>query len=80
MKKVTYEFFVVGGKAYQPNDQLTQMFDVDPWMITPVDEDFISTLSGILHSADGIALWLDILPEGSLTAAGDEFRRWLCRA
>jgi hypothetical protein len=69
---VSSEVLVVGGKAYQKNDELAAIFDVDPWMTTPVDEDFISTLSTILHGANGVALWLDILPEGSLTAAGDD--------
>ena len=60
------ELFVVDGKAYQ-------MSDLDPtWMSTPIDEDYLSTLSENLHGPDGVAEWLDILPDGSLTSAGQE--------
>jgi hypothetical protein len=62
----TNELLVVDGKAYHP-------FDQDPtWMTTPVDENYIQTLSRNLHGADGVALWLDVLPEGSITSAGQE--------
>jgi len=60
------ELLVVDGKAYQPSDQ-------DPnWMSTPMDENYIQTLSQDLHGPDGVAPWLDILPDGSLISAGQE--------
>lgn len=60
------ELFVVDRKAYRPSDQ-------DPaWMSTPVEDDYLQTLAQDLHGPDGVAEWLDILPDGSLTSAGQE--------
>lgn len=60
------EIFVVDGKVYQ-------VIGTDKyWMSTPVDEDYLSTLSTNLHGPDGPGLWLDMLPDGSLTSAGKE--------
>ena len=61
------ELFVVDGKAYQHDDSNPA------WMITPIDEDYVQTLSEVLHGPDGVAEWLDILPNGSLASAGQEF-------
>lgn len=60
------ELFVVDGKAYQSDSQNSA------WMITPIDEDYVQTLSEVLHGPDGVAEWLDILPNGSLASAGQE--------
>jgi hypothetical protein len=60
------ELFVVDGKAYQHDDSNPA------WMITPIDEHYVQTLSEVLHGPDGVAEWLDILPNGSLTSAGQE--------
>ena len=60
------ELFVLNGKAYQPSDQ-------DPsWMSTPMDADYLQTLYDELYGPDGVAEWLDILPDGSLVSAGQE--------
>jgi hypothetical protein len=62
----SYEMYVVDGNAYEPSD-------LDPaWMTTPYGKDFGKTLSDQMHGMDGPALWLDILPEGSIRAAGNE--------
>ena len=60
------ELFVVDGKAYQSDNKNPA------WMITPIDDDYVQTLSEELHGPDGIAEWLDILPNGSLIAGGQE--------
>lgn len=60
------ELFVVGGKAYQPDEQNPS------WMTTPVSEDYIVVLSNLLHGQNGPGFWLDILPDGSLQSAGHE--------
>lgn len=58
-----YEMYMVGGKVYQPDDQ-------NPgWMTAPVDEDYLPRLSEQFRGPDGPALWLDLLPEGSIHAA-----------
>ncbi len=62
----SYEIFVVDGKAYASLEQNRN------WMSTPVAEDYIAQLSATLHTADGLALWLDLLPSGSLISAGQE--------
>ena len=60
------ELFVVDGKAYQPSDQ-------DPaWVSVPMDADYLQTLYDELYGPDGVAEWLDILPDGSLVSAGQE--------
>jgi hypothetical protein len=70
-KKVIDEILVVDGKSYYPNNLLDQ-FIVTPWMSSPIDTNYISTLSNILHGKDSLPVWLDRLPAGSLTDAGDE--------
>ncbi len=63
---VSSEVFVVDGKAYQPDDQ-------DPaWMTTPFDENYLQTLSQELHGMESPALWLSLLPAGSLQPSGKE--------
>jgi len=64
--KQDYEWYVVDGKAYEPDDQNPA------WMTTPLDEDYGQELSDLLHGQDGPGLWLDILPDGSLHSAGQE--------
>jgi len=60
------ELFVLQGKAYHPDPRNPD------WKTTPVDENFNQTLANELHGADGPAMWLDILPEGSIHAAGND--------
>ena len=60
------EVYVLGGKAYRPSKQ-----ELD-WMIKPVNEDFKQSLTLWLHGSDGPALWLEILPPGSIQKAGNE--------
>jgi hypothetical protein len=62
----SYEVYVVTGKTFWPSE-----LDAT-WMVTPVDDDYIAALSATLHGGEGIGLWLDLLPEGSLTEAGQE--------
>lgn len=60
------ELVVVDGKANRPSDQ-------NPgWMTTPIDENYIQSLARELHGPDGSAIWLDILPLGSINAAGKD--------
>ncbi len=61
-----YELYVVDGKAYRPSDQNPN------WMTTPVDKTYIQTLSRELHGPDGLGIWLDLLPLGSIHAAGKD--------
>ena len=64
--KTDSELLVLGGKAYVRSDQ-------DPnWMGTPVDDNYPQTLAQELHGMDGPALWLNLLPDGSIQAAGRE--------
>jgi len=58
--------YVIDGKAYEPDN-----FDLG-WRTTPVDDDYVQTLSGILNGADGPGLWLDILTDDAFTTAGNE--------
>lgn len=60
------EVYVVDGKAYQPDDQNPA------WMTAPVADDYMKELSDLLHGPNGPGLWLDLLPAGSLTPAGQE--------
>jgi len=61
-----YEVYMVDGKAYQPNE-------LDPaWMTQAVDDNYLETLNSDLHSPDGPAFWLDLLPDGSIQEAGNE--------
>jgi hypothetical protein len=60
------ELFILSGKAYQPTDQ-------DPnWMAAPFDEDYLPKLSQTLHGPDGPGLWLDMLPDGSVSSVGKD--------
>ncbi|HMD89314.1 MAG TPA: hypothetical protein VKF38_09145 [Anaerolineaceae bacterium] len=60
------EIWVVAGKSYVPNDQ-------DPnWVSNPVDNNSLQTLSMELHGMDSPALWLNMLPDGSIQPAGTE--------
>jgi len=60
------EVFVVNGKAYQLDEE-------DPgWMTAPFDENYLPTLSQELHGLERSALWLNILPPGSIQSAGSE--------
>jgi hypothetical protein len=60
------ELFVLNGKAYQPNAQ-------DPaWTSAPMDANYLQTLYDELYGPDGVAEWLDILPDGSLVSSGQE--------
>jgi hypothetical protein len=60
------EFFVLKGKAYQPDLQHPD------WMTTPVDDNFNQTLDEEMHGSGGPAEWLDLLPQGSIHAAGQD--------
>ncbi len=60
------EMLLVNGKAYQPDDQNPA------WMTTPVDQNYLQTLSKQLHGSDGPAFWLNLLPEGSIQPAGPD--------
>jgi hypothetical protein len=62
----SYTMYVLGGKAHQRDDKKQD------WMKTPVDEDYLPTLADQFHSPDSPALWLDLLPLGSIQAAGHE--------
>ncbi|MDR3575698.1 MAG: hypothetical protein P4L50_17700 [Anaerolineaceae bacterium] len=60
------ELLVVDGKSYLHSGK-------DPdWMEHPLDGDYPQTLAQELHGMDGPGLWLDILPDGSIQAAGQE--------
>ena len=60
------EIFVIGSKAYLPDAQ-------DPkWQTTPFDENYPASLSLELHGLESPALWLNILPPGSIQPAGQE--------
>ena len=61
-----YEIFVIDGKAYAPTEEDTA------WKTTPVDPDYIPVLKDQMHGLEGFTTWLDILPAGSLQAAGNE--------
>ena len=60
------EVYVVDGKAYQLDEN-------DPgWTTTPFDENYLPALSQELHGMESPALWLNILPPGSIQPAGSE--------
>jgi hypothetical protein len=64
--KTDSELLVVGGKAYARSDQ-------DPnWMSSVVDDSYPQTLAQELHGMDGPALWLNLLPDGSIQPAGQD--------
>jgi hypothetical protein len=58
------EMFVIGGKAYLPDAQ-------DPnWRTTPFDENYPANLTLELHGIESPAMWLNLLPPGSIQSAG----------
>ncbi len=64
--KTDSELLVVDGKAYLPND-------LDPtWMSTPIADNYPATLAQELHGMDGPAVWLNLLPDGSIQPAGQD--------
>ena len=64
--KTDSELLVVAGKAYLRSD-------LDPnWMSTPVDDNYPQSLAQELHGMDGPALWMNMLPDGSIQAGGKE--------
>jgi hypothetical protein len=60
------EIFVIEGKAY--------LFDeLDPsWYKTSFDEDYLTSLAQQLHGLESPAMWLNVLPEGSIQLVGKE--------
>ena len=61
-----YEIYVIDGNAYAPSDS-------DPsWTTNPVDTQYADVLSSQMHGLEGFTTWLDMLPAGSLQAAGSE--------
>lgn len=60
------EVYVLQGKAYVPDA------DAPDWKTTPLDENFLASFAQELHGMESLALWLDILPAGSLTPVGTE--------
>jgi hypothetical protein len=60
------EMYVIDGKAYQLDEQNPD------WSTIPIDENYGQTLSQELHGMEGPALWLNILPAGSIQPAGQE--------
>jgi hypothetical protein len=62
----SYEMYVVDGKAYTPSDENPN------WMASPVDEKYLQTLSGEMHGPFSPAIWLDLLPLGSINASGKD--------
>jgi hypothetical protein len=61
-----YQIYVINGKAYAPSES-------DPnWVTNPVNTDYVPVLSSQMHGLEGFTTWLDILPTGSLQAAGNE--------
>jgi len=62
----SYELYVLDGKTYQSDP-------TDPaWVTKPLEEDYLKTLNDQLHGPSGPGLWLDILPEGSVTEDGSD--------
>jgi hypothetical protein len=61
-----HEIVVIDGKAYAPSES-------DPaWGSNPVNPDYVPVLKSQMHGLEGFTTWLDILPAGSLQAAGSE--------
>jgi hypothetical protein len=58
------EGFAIRGKVYQPDPQKTD------WKNTPLQENYGQSVSEELHGVDGLALYLDLLPEGSIQVGG----------
>jgi hypothetical protein len=60
------EIFVLDGMAYTPDD-------LNPdWKTVPVDENFVPNFAIELHGMDGPALWLNLLPAGSIIKEDNE--------
>jgi hypothetical protein len=60
------ELYVVDGKAYLPGDE-------NPgWMTKPVYENYLQMLTREIHGPGSPALWLDLLPIGSINPAGKD--------
>ena len=63
---IGHEVYVIDGKAYSPSES-------DPaWVTNPADPDYVPVLKSQMHGLEGFTTWLDILPAGSLQAAGNE--------
>jgi hypothetical protein len=62
----THEVFSINGKVYQSNDQKPD------WQKTAQPADYRQALSQELHGMDGPALYLDLLPEGSIQDTGKD--------
>jgi hypothetical protein len=60
------ELYVLGGEVYRPDAQNPA------WRTTPLSDEYLQRISMQFHGADSPALWLDVLPEGSIQAAGNE--------
>lgn len=65
-ESITTEIYVIDGLVYSPTE------DDPDWKNSPVEMDYGITLSDQIHGFEGFSTWLDMLPAGSLTAAGDE--------
>jgi hypothetical protein len=62
----SYELYMLNGKTYQSDP-------TDPaWVTKTLEEDYKQTLNDQLHGPSGPGLWLDILPENSITKEGSE--------
>jgi len=60
------EIFVIDSKAYLSDAQ-------DPnWRTTPFDENYPATLALELHGLESPAMWLNLLPPGSIQSTGQE--------
>lgn len=60
------EFYVLDGKVYMPDA------GDESWKTAPVDTDFMTSFSRELHGMESPALWLNLLPDGSVSLAGSE--------
>ena len=60
------ELYVLDGKSYLLNTE-------DPaWKTTVMDEDFAASFASELDGMESPAMWLNLLPAGSVTASGTE--------
>jgi hypothetical protein len=60
------EVFFINGSIYQSEPQSSD------WLNAPSKEDFSKIIADEMHGADGPALYLDMLPDGSIQAAGKD--------
>lgn len=60
------EIFVLDGMAYTPDDLNPE------WKTSPADDQFIANFAIELHGMDGPALWLNLLPAGSVVKEESE--------